>query len=334
MRSRKRAFWIVVSLFALVVVAWATTWVAGNSNTGTTAKTLATTLPSVSAHDLIVCGLEVQNYSSNPSVAFSDSLNGAYTMERTVSASSQTAQMWYFLNSAASGSTVTITASWTGLTPNYSQIACGHWTGPWLLDGSGNYQTGSGTAMDSNSIAVNNSNDLVVAYGLAGGGSPSAANGFTAREPSTLAGAYQILEDITASSAIHAQATQTSGAYIMMGQAFKSANAAANPTVSPSSGNVSLTVTLSTTSGAVICWNTAGSPATNHTTGCTTGTAITTNSGTSCVGSSTVCGDITVSSPETVYAIAGGTGYADSAIVTGTYTSASTLRVRRRLVVE
>jgi hypothetical protein len=58
----------------------------------------------------------------------------------------------------------------------------------------------------------------------------------------------------------------------------------------------------------VICWNTTGSPATNGATGCTTGTLI---SGTS--------GNITVSSSETVYAVAGGTGYTDSSAGSAAY---------------
>lgn len=85
---------------------------------------------------------------------------------------------------------------------------------------------------------------------------------------------------------------------------------AATPTFSPAAGtyNGTQTVTISTTStGAVICYTTNGTtPATNGTTGCTTGTLYS--------------AAITVSSTQTVKAIAGGTGYTDSAVGSAAYT--------------
>ncbi len=84
--------------------------------------------------------------------------------------------------------------------------------------------------------------------------------------------------------------------------------AAAAPTFSPGSGTYSASqnVTLSTTSsGAIICYNTTGSPATNGSTGCASGTLY--------------AGPVTVSSSETLYAVAGGTGYSDSSVASSTY---------------
>ena len=80
------------------------------------------------------------------------------------------------------------------------------------------------------------------------------------------------------------------------------------PTFSPGAGSYSSTqsVTISATGGSVICYNTTGSPATNGTTGCTTGTLYT--------------GAVSVSTSETLYAVSGGTGYTDSAIGSATYT--------------
>jgi Chitobiase/beta-hexosaminidase C-terminal domain/Fn3 associated len=66
------------------------------------------------------------------------------------------------------------------------------------------------------------------------------------------------------------------------------------------------TVQLTAAQGTVICYNTAGSPATNGATGCTTGTQYST--------------PITVSSNETIYAVAGGTGFTDSSVGSATYT--------------
>jgi hypothetical protein len=83
---------------------------------------------------------------------------------------------------------------------------------------------------------------------------------------------------------------------------------AASPTFSPAAGTYSgsQSVTLSsTTPGAVICYSTTGSPATNSSTGCATGTQY--------------AGPITVSSSETLYAVAGGTGYSDSPVANASY---------------
>jgi hypothetical protein len=98
---------------------------------------------------------------------------------------------------------------------------------------------------------------------------------------------------------------------------------AATPVFNPGTGTYggATTVTISSTLGTVLCWNTSGSPVTagNGST-CTTGTAITTNSGANCVASSSVCGNITVSSSETVYAVAGTSTLLDSTVASAVYT--------------
>jgi len=89
---------------------------------------------------------------------------------------------------------------------------------------------------------------------------------------------------------------------------------AAMPTFSPAAGTYSgsQSVTLSTpSSGAAICYNTTGSPGTNGSTGCSSGTLYT--------------GPITVSSSETLYAVAGGTGYNDSPVASASYVIQSTV---------
>jgi Chitobiase/beta-hexosaminidase C-terminal domain len=98
--------------------------------------------------------------------------------------------------------------------------------------------------------------------------------------------------------------TLVAGTYTITG-----GGAASTPTFSPVAGTYTGTqsVTLSTSSsGAVICYNTTGSPATNGSTGCTAGT----------VYSSAV----SVPSSETLYAVAGGTGYTDSSVGSAAYT--------------
>jgi hypothetical protein len=87
---------------------------------------------------------------------------------------------------------------------------------------------------------------------------------------------------------------------------------AATPTFSRAGGNYSGTQTVtitSSTSGAIICWNTTGSPATNGLgTDCSTGTVLTNG------------GSINVSASETVYAVAGTSSLSDSSIGSVAYT--------------
>lgn len=90
--------------------------------------------------------------------------------------------------------------------------------------------------------------------------------------------------------------------------AYKIGSTASQPTFNPSQGTYQgdQTVYLTAAQGSVICYNTTGSPATNGSTGCTTGTLYS--------------APITVSSNETIYAVAGGTGYgSDSAVGSAAY---------------
>lgn len=82
---------------------------------------------------------------------------------------------------------------------------------------------------------------------------------------------------------------------------------AATPTFSPGSGTYSTpqSVTISASTGPVICYNTTGSPRTNGVSGCTIGTLYT--------------GAVTVSASETLYAVSGGTGYSDSSVGSAAY---------------
>jgi hypothetical protein len=75
---------------------------------------------------------------------------------------------------------------------------------------------------------------------------------------------------------------------------------AATPAFLPVAGTYvgTQSVTISCSTGPVACYNTTGSPATNGTTGCTTGTLYSTA--------------VTVSTSETLYAACGGTNYLDT----------------------
>ena len=84
----------------------------------------------------------------------------------------------------------------------------------------------------------------------------------------------------------------------------KTLPAASNPTFS---GSTSIALA---SSGGVICYNTTGAPATDGISGCINGTLYS--------------GAITVSSSETIYAVGGGTNFADSTVTSNAYTIGST----------
>jgi hypothetical protein len=89
--------------------------------------------------------------------------------------------------------------------------------------------------------------------------------------------------------------------------------AAAKPTFSPVAGTYSAVQSVTITSinssgpgpGAIICYNFTGAPATNGTTGCSVGTLYT--------------GPVSIAVTETLYAVAGGTGFADSPVGSAAY---------------
>lgn len=82
---------------------------------------------------------------------------------------------------------------------------------------------------------------------------------------------------------------------------------ASTPTFSPVAGTYSGTqsVTISAATGGTICYNTSGAPATNGVSGCTTGTLYS--------------GPVTVSSSQTLFAVAGGSGFTDSSVGSAVY---------------
>jgi hypothetical protein len=88
----------------------------------------------------------------------------------------------------------------------------------------------------------------------------------------------------------------------------ESSGQAAPPTFSPAGGTYSASQSVklaSASSGTIICYNTTGSPKPNGSNGCTSGTLYT--------------GPITVSSSETLYAVAGGSGYGNSSVASANY---------------
>ena len=83
---------------------------------------------------------------------------------------------------------------------------------------------------------------------------------------------------------------------------------ASAPTFFPAAGTYTGSQNIafsSTSTGAVVCYNITGSPATDGAAGCTSGTLYST--------------PITVPSSETLYAVAGGAGYSDSPVISASY---------------
>jgi hypothetical protein len=81
------------------------------------------------------------------------------------------------------------------------------------------------------------------------------------------------------------------------------------PTFAPAAGSYGSTQSVAiqtSTTGAIICYNTTGSPATNGAAACTTGTFYS--------------GPISVPATETLYAVAGGSGFMDSPAGSAAYT--------------
>ena len=126
---------------------------------------------------------------------------------------------------------------------------------------------------------------------------------YTVNIPSLVGGNTAIVGFGAGTGAAYVTANLDSWTYTV-----QSPGQAAIPTFSPAAGTYtgSQNIALSSSStGAVICYNTAGNPATDGAAGCNTGTLYTT--------------PITVPSSETLYAVAGGTGYDNSPVVNASY---------------
>ncbi len=110
--------------------------------------------------------------------------------------------------------------------------------------------------------------------------------------------------------------TVTPGNYITVGvmPLLLEQGIAAAPTYNPTAGTYSgpQMITLSTaSSGAIICANTTGSPHTNGSTGCQSGSTLVTGP--------FQVGNTKTKTTTTIYAVAGGTGYNDSSVSSATY---------------
>jgi hypothetical protein len=158
-------------------------------------------------------------------------------------------------------------------------------SGTWTADPNGGCSAGT---RYTGPISISSTSTL---YAMAGPNTPAFSN------------------SLTNPTGLGPPSTLVAGTYTIGGS-----SPAATPTFSPAAGTYvgTQSVTLSTSSGgAIMCYTTNGStPATNGTTGCTTGTLFS--------------GAISVAASETIKAVAGGTGYLDSSVGSAAYTITTT----------
>ena len=170
---------------------------------------------------------------------------------------------------------------------------------------------GTGTTLNSGSVTTANANDLLFGASYVSTRVTAAGAGFTSRVITSPDG--DIAEDkiVTTAGTYSATATMTSGNWVMQVVALKAAGtlaAAATPTFSPSPGTYSTAQTVhlaDTTTGATIYYSTNGNTPTT---------------------SSPVYNDATpiqITATTTIMAMAAASGFANSAVATGTYSIGS-----------
>ena len=162
----------------------------------------------------------------------------------------------------------------------------------------------AGTYSGTQTVTISDSTDSsYICYNFTGA---PATNGIGGCAVGTL---YSGAISVPAGSTIYAVAGVAKGAAdsAIASSAYDITGTASAPTFYFGAGtyNGEVPVTLTAAQDGVICYNTTGSPATDGTSGCTTGTKYT--------------GPITVSSNETLYAVAGGTGFTDSTVGSASY---------------
>jgi hypothetical protein len=164
------------------------------------------------------------------------------------------------------------------------------------------FSPGAGTYAGTRAVTITSASGPTICYNTTG--SP-ATNGTTGCTTGTL---YTAPVSVASSETLYAVAGGGGLQDSTVGSAAYVINPAATPTFSPVAGSYggAQSVTISAASGTVICYNTTGSPATNGTTGCTTGTKYT--------------GAVSVATTETLYAVSGGTGFVDSSVGSAAYT--------------
>jgi hypothetical protein len=164
----------------------------------------------------------------------------------------------------------------------------------------------AGTYGSTQSIAISDSSTgSIICYNTTGNPSTNGIGGCA--NGILYSGAISVQKGQTI-YAVAGSGTSTYGDSAVGSAAYNITASASQPMYSASSGTYqgNQAVILTAAHGGVICYNTTGSPATDGSTGCTTGTLYSS--------------PVVVSSMETLYAVAGGTGFTDSDVNSATYT--------------
>jgi Chitobiase/beta-hexosaminidase C-terminal domain len=216
----------------------------------------------------------------------------------------------YTWNDVSIPSWVNGTTAWAGFTattnaPSPTNLVLNNWVYSVLSPASTpTFSPTAGTYAGTQSVAISDSSSgAVICYNTTGA---PATNGTTGCAIGTL---YTGAISVPFGETIYAVAGGTGYGDSSIGSsAYKIGSTASQPTFYPASGTYQgdQTVFLTAAQGSVICYNTTGAPATNGSTGCT-------------VGSTLYTGPITVSSDETLYAVAGGAGLTNSSVGSSTY---------------
>lgn len=163
----------------------------------------------------------------------------------------------------------------------------------------------AGTYGNAQAVTITDSSSgSIICYSTTG--NPS-TNGIGGCQNGTLYGDSFTVSKGATIYAVAGSGSTTYGDSAIVSNAYNITSTASAPVFSVTTGNYQgkQTLILTAAYGGVICYNTTGSPATNGSTDCTTGTQYTT--------------PVTVSSSETLYAVAGGTGLTDSAVNSASY---------------
>ena len=167
------------------------------------------------------------------------------------------------------------------------------------------FSLAGGTYSGAQSVTISDSSSgSIICWNTSGNPSTNGVGGCANGTPYT--GAISVAKGQTI-YAVAGSNTSNYGDSAVNSAAYNITGYAAAPTFSASSGTYqgNQAIILTAAQGGVICYNTTGSPATNGSTGCTTGTLYSS--------------PVVVSSNETLYAVAGGSGFADSGVNSATY---------------
>jgi hypothetical protein len=306
---KRLLLWVALILFPLCAFG-ASTYQAEGTVSATGNTTASGTISVTASSTLAVAVFMTFNGSSVPSISsFTVGGLSATAVSNTTAGSYPVGEWFCVAAGSLSTGSQTISITWTGTYADANGVAISA-TGVNQSTPCINGQKASGSSPQSISIS-SGAGDLTIS----GAGSYTATSTVsspgvqTIKVSNNVSSYYSVGAIGAGSGSAETHKYATSGSNLMVsGFDFEAATPqASTPTFSPVAGTYAntQTVTINAATGPIICYNYTGSPATNGVSGCPNGTLYS--------------GAITVSSPETIYAVAGGTGYLDSSVASAAY---------------